>query len=90
MITPYAGKYRSVGFRPLNVPATAVVTTPYRRSTERPPSRNGGVDTAWAPAHTVQKYTGTACIGISTMHKSNAVPVFNQQQAVETATMRRG
>lgn len=89
-MTMYAGKYRSVGFRPLNVAATAVVTTPYRRHTERPPSLHGGADTAWAPAHTVQKYTGTECIGISTMHKSNAVPVFNQQQAVETATMRRG
>jgi hypothetical protein len=89
-MTTYAGKYRSVGFRPLNVPATAVVTAPVRRATERPPSLHGGIDTTWAPAHTVQKYTGTACIGISTMHKSNAVPVFNQQQAVETATMRRG
>lgn len=85
----YAGKYRSAAFRPRDVPATAVVTSPYRRVTERPPSLHAGVDTTWAPATPVQKYTGTDCIGISTMHKSNAVPVFSQQQAVETATMRR-
>lgn len=37
-----------------------------------------------------QQYTGTACIGISTMHKSNSVPVFNSEMAVATAQMRRG
>ena len=35
-------------------------------------------------------YTGTAIKGIGTMHKSNAVPIFSDEQAVEIATMRRG
>jgi hypothetical protein len=35
-------------------------------------------------------YTGTAIKGIGTMHKSNAVPVFSDQEAMEIATMRRG
>lgn len=35
-------------------------------------------------------YTGTMIKGIGTMHKSNAVPVFSDEQAVEIATMRRG
>ena len=35
-------------------------------------------------------YTGTLIKGIATMHKSNAVPVFTDEQAVEIATMRRG
>ena len=35
-------------------------------------------------------YTGTAIKGIGTMHKSNAVPIFTDEQAVEIATMRRG
>ncbi len=35
-------------------------------------------------------YTGTAIKGIGTMHKSNAVPVFSDEQAIEIATMRRG
>lgn len=34
-------------------------------------------------------YTGTAMIGIATMHKSNAVPVFSKDAAIETAGMRR-
>jgi len=28
--------------------------------------------------------------GIATMHKSNAVPVIDQKQAIEIANMRRG
>lgn len=36
-----------------------------------------------------QRYTGTAMKGIGTMHKSNSVPIFTDEQAVEIATMRR-
>lgn len=36
------------------------------------------------------QYTGDAVVGISTLHKSNAIPVFSKQQAQETAQMRRG
>jgi len=35
-------------------------------------------------------YTGTLVKGIATMHKSNAVPIINQQQAEDIAKMRRG
>jgi hypothetical protein len=34
-------------------------------------------------------YTGTYVIGIATMHKSNAVPVTSQEQAIDLANMRR-
>ena len=34
-------------------------------------------------------YTGTAIKGIGTMHKSNAVPVFSDEQAKDIASMRR-
>lgn len=34
-------------------------------------------------------YTGTKVKGIGTMHKSNAVPVFSDEEAVAIATMRR-
>ena len=36
------------------------------------------------------KYTGTKILGIGTMHKSNAVPVFSSEEAHDIATMRRG
>ena len=35
-------------------------------------------------------YTGTLIKGIATMHKSNAVPIINEEQAIEVARMRRG
>jgi hypothetical protein len=46
----------------------------------------------WAPCLKVQdkQYTGTAIKGIGTMHKSNAVPVFSDEEAVEISQMRRG
>lgn len=34
-------------------------------------------------------YTGNAIKGIGTMHKSNSVPVFSDQEAIDIATMRR-
>lgn len=36
-----------------------------------------------------QRYTGTLITGVATMHKSNAIPILNQQQAIEVSTMRR-
>ena len=35
------------------------------------------------------KYTGTLVKGIATMHKSNAVPVIDEQHAKDIARMRR-
>ena len=35
-------------------------------------------------------YTGTLIKGIAVMHKSNAVPIINEEQAHEVARMRRG
>jgi hypothetical protein len=34
-------------------------------------------------------YTGDKIKGIGTMHKSNAVPVFNDTEAKDIASMRR-
>ena len=64
------------------------LTTPVGRTTSRDlPSRvtPGG---STAPVHKV--YTGTKVLGIATMHKSNAVPVFAEEEAVEISRMRRG
>jgi hypothetical protein len=38
----------------------------------------------------VQVYTGTKVIGIGTMHKSNMVPIFSDNEAEEISKMRRG
>lgn len=34
-------------------------------------------------------YTGTAIKGIGTMHKSNAVPIFSNEEAIDISKMRR-
>lgn len=36
------------------------------------------------------QYSGTAMIGIATMHKSNSVPVFSEADAKDISRMRRG
>lgn len=38
----------------------------------------------------VQHYTGDAMIGIGQLHKSNAVPIFSQEEAIDISKMRRG
>ena len=35
------------------------------------------------------KYTGTYVKGISTLHKSNAVPIVSKEEAIEHSQMRR-
>jgi len=58
------------------------------RSTDHIPSLNSGQGIAARAPDKV--YTGTKVKGIGTMHKSNAVPVFSDEEAVEISTMRRG
>jgi hypothetical protein len=58
-----------------------------RTNTHHIPSLNSGAGVATlAPA---KVYTGTAVLGISTLHKSNAVPVFSKEEAVDISKMRR-
>jgi len=51
------------------------------------PSKPDTVGVAVAPAAKV--YTGTKIKGIGTMHKSNAVPIFSDEEAQDIAHMRR-
>ncbi len=62
---------------------------PYIRETPRIPSLNGGRDMSPAVKSEPKVYTGTLIKGIATMHKSNAVPVINDEQAKEISAMRR-
>jgi hypothetical protein len=66
---------------------TYSLSIPPGRSTAHIPSRDtgGGVATL-APA---KVYTGTKVKGIATMHKSNAVPVFSDEEAIDISRMRR-
>lgn len=59
-----------------------------RQHKEMYPSLNSMVGSTAKPEPKV--YTGTLIKGIATMHKSNAVPVINDEQAMEISRMRRG
>ena len=60
---------------------------PFRRSTPFIPSLDSG---GYVPtARQRPTYTGGNIIGIATLHKSNAVPVFSGDQAKEISSMRR-
>ena len=74
--------------RALSAPTLSYkLTAPPGRQTEKIRSLGaaGGVATLAAP----KVYTGTKVKGIATMHKSNAVPVFSDEEAVEISRMRR-
>jgi hypothetical protein len=60
---------------------------PPGRETPHIPSRDSGVGVA-AKRESPQ-YTGGNIIGIGTLHKSNAVPIFSQQEAKDISAMRR-
>jgi hypothetical protein len=67
-------------------PLSYKLTTPPGRDTKHIPSLNtGGNATLSAP----KVYTGTKVKGIATMHKSNAVPVFSDEEAIAISSMRR-
>jgi len=59
-----------------------------RRLTDHIPSVDTGVSVAAKPADKV--YTGEAMIGIGQLHKSNGVPIFSKEDAVDISKMRRG
>jgi hypothetical protein len=70
-------------------PLIYTLTAPPGRSTSNHiASRNTGDGIAASKA--TQQYTGTKMLGIGVMHKSNSVPIFSDQEAIEIATMRRG
>lgn len=57
------------------------------RSTRHIPSRGDGMGSATLAPPKI--YTGTKVKGIATMHKSNAVPVFSDEEAQDISRMRR-
>lgn len=70
----------------VNLPT--VVGFVQRDTGPRPQSLNSWV-TGATNMRTNNVYTGDKIIGIGTMHKSNAVPIFSDQEAQEIAKMRR-
>ena len=66
------------------------LTAPVGRSTSNHiPSRNTG-EAGTVTYKASPQYTGTKMLGVGQLHKSNAVPVFCDQDAIDIARMRRG
>lgn len=74
-------KSKPAAFKPLTA------TFSYRGDDVYYPSADsGGCETTKTDS---PSYTGTLVKGIGTMHKSNAVPVIDEQQMKDLASMRR-
>lgn len=65
------------------------VAAPSRMGTDLKPKR-GKFDNTVAAKVATTMYTGDLVKGIAVMHKSCLQPVFSQQEAEESAKMRRG
>lgn len=76
-------------FKPLNSQPDPVAER-IRAHKEQYPSLGGFGSPNSTAKKEPQKYTGTLIKGIATMHKSNAVPVIDDEQAKEISRMRRG
>lgn len=76
---------RAMKAEPLNYKLSAPAG---RTTTNHIPSRNTGDGVA--STKQIPQYTGTKIIGIGTMHKSNAVPIFSDEEAQDISKMRRG
>jgi hypothetical protein len=63
------------------------LNSPSQRTTAYIPSRGDSSGNALLKPNPV--YTGTKVKGIGTMHKSNAVPIFSDEEAQDIARMRR-
>jgi hypothetical protein len=76
--------------RALSAPAMLpTLAEPFRRDTgPRIPSLNP-TDMSPCTKRPEKIYTGTKIKGIGTMHKSNAVPIFSDEEAIDIAKMRR-
>jgi len=59
----------------------------FRRETPNYPSLNTTEYNTYKKE--IQQYTGDKMKGIGTLHKSNAVPIFTDEEAKDQATMRR-
>jgi hypothetical protein len=75
---------RALAAEPLQYKLSAPVGRETQHIASRDTGHSGAVRTKDIP-----QYTGTKILGIGTMHKSNAVPIFSDEEAKAISTMRR-
>ena len=76
---------------PYNAPKKTIKDFMPRTPPGRETARVESQDTGWVPCVKVKdnEYTGTKILGIGTLHKSNGVPVFSDEEAKDISRMRR-
>jgi len=83
------GKFKTPEFRPLETTKQSSYSQLRCAERQQYPSRPDFATPESCAKPERKQYTGTLVKGISTLHKSNAVPILSQDEAVEHARMRR-
>lgn len=76
--------------RALAAPVWTEPSPQYRGANDPKPKSLSTWTTGAVTSKPSQQYTGDKIIGIGTLHKSNAVPVFSNEEAIDISRMRRG
>lgn len=76
-----------ISSKPLRASYNDYIYSRLDESKQYPSADIGSPSVCSAPEKKV--YSGTLVKGISTMHKSNAVPIISEEEAKEHASMRR-
>ncbi len=84
LVAKYAPKSKTQGEK---LALNSLQPKPYRRETPQYPSLNSTEYNTYKK--NVMQYTGDKMKGIGTLHKSNAVPIFTDEEAIDIAKMRR-
>ena len=79
---------KSMAKKSFNLTTVPKLTIPAGRDVKKYPSMVTPGGSATKPI-LGKVYTGTAMKGIGTLHKSNAVPIFSDEEARDQANMRR-
>lgn len=76
---------------PYNAPKKTLADIMPKTPPGRETAHIASQDTGWVACVKVHdtEYTGTKIKGIGTMHKSNAIPVFSDDEAKDISSMRR-
>jgi hypothetical protein len=77
-------RQRAMSAEPLDYKLSAPPGRETQKIASRDTGHHGAVKTKGIP-----QYTGTKVLGIGTMHKSNAVPIFSDEEAIAISSMRR-
>jgi|SaaInlStandDraft_1057018.scaffolds.fasta_scaffold115117_3 hypothetical protein len=81
------GKYKATEFKPFEPSTTKTYADLRMAESKQYPSHDSGTFNTTKKER--PQYTGTLVKGISTMHKSNAVPIINKEQATEISRMAK-